>query len=230
MDLLAHRAFVVAAHPDDDAIGCGGLIATIARGGGTVNVAYLSDGRASHPGSVRFPPERVAELRALEALDALAQLGVRQVPYFFGLHDGELSHLDPRAFAHAVTRLTELLARDRPDAVFAPWRRDPHPDHVAAAAIARAAVATLHTPPPLVEYEVWLSVRGDDRDRPQPGEVTQHELALDAATLARKRAAILAHATQTGAVIDDDPGGFRIGEDLLRAWLLPTERFYVAAR
>ncbi len=220
---LPHRLFVVAAHPDDDTIGCGATMSLVVDAGGSSRVTYLSDGSRSHPGSRRFSPARVAKLRADEARAALAILAVREEPSFYGLHDGTLASLDPDTRAHTIERLAHDITAFSPDVVLAPWLRDPHPDHMACAAIAGEAVSSLERRPKLWWYEVWLPIRGSDLDRPRPHEAITHTIALDPAIRERKRRALLAHATQTTDLIDDDPGGFRIDDALVARWIGPHE-------
>jgi LmbE family N-acetylglucosaminyl deacetylase len=223
---LPTRLFVVAAHPDDDTIGCGGTIALVARCGGAVRVAYVSDGSRSHPGSRRFPPERIATLRAGEARASLAILGVREEPVFFALLDGSLGSLRSTTRAGTVERLAREIAAFDPDLVLAPWQRDPHPDHMAAAALTSDAISSLPSAPQCLSYEVWLPIRGADVDRPTADEAIVHTISLDAEIRQQKRRAVLAHATQTTDLIDDDPDGFRIDESLLARWTGPSEILY----
>ena len=61
---------IVAPHPDDEVLGCGGLLAQV---GGLV--VAVTDGEASHPGSTVHGPGRLAELRRAETAAALAALG-----------------------------------------------------------------------------------------------------------------------------------------------------------
>jgi len=220
------RLFVVAAHPDDDTIGCGGTMALVARSGGAVRVAYVSDGSRSHPGSRRFSPARIAMMRAREARASLAILGVGEEPIFFGLLDGSLSSLVASARAASVERLAREIATFDADMVLAPWRRDPHPDHMAAAALTSDAVSSLPSAPRSLSYEVWLPIRGTDVDRPTVDEAIVHTISLDADVRERKRRALLAHATQTTGLIDDDPDGFRIDETLLARWTGRSEILY----
>lgn len=221
-----HRVFVVAAHSDDDTIGCGGTMSKLARAGASLAVAYLTDGSRSHPGSRRYPPPAIRDLREREAVAALTELGVTCVPEFFGLPDGGLAQLSSAQCEAAGARLASSLASFAPDLVLVPWRRDPHPDHAACAVLARIALARARSRVPVAEYEVWLPIRGTELQRPRPGEVRTCEFALDAEALVRKRAALLEHRSQTSDLIDDDPEGFRIGPELLERWLGPTERFH----
>jgi LmbE family N-acetylglucosaminyl deacetylase len=165
-------------------------------------------------------------MRAREARASLAILGVREEPIFFGLLDGSLASLDASARAATVERLAREIAAFDADMVVAPWRRDPHSDHMAAAALTSDAVSSLPRVPRSLSYEVWLPIRGTDADRPTADEAVVHTISLDADVREQKRRALLAHATQTTALIDDDPDGFRIDEMLLARWTGPSEILY----
>ncbi len=66
---------VLAPHPDDESLGCGGLLAAAASCGRAAAVIFISDGGASHRNSRRYPPRLLRSLREEEALAALAALG-----------------------------------------------------------------------------------------------------------------------------------------------------------
>jgi LmbE family N-acetylglucosaminyl deacetylase len=220
--VLGQRLFVVAAHPDDDAIGCGGAISIVARAGGAVCVSYLTDGSLSHPGSRSFTAEAVRDLREAEAIGALAQLGVGTGPVFFRLPDSGLATLSAEARLQARRRLAAMIEDFQPDLILAPWRRDPHSDHVAAGEIALDAARDANYEGEFAGYQVWLPIRGTAADLPRAFEVRRIGFSIDAAAMAAKRRAILAHRSQTTDLIDD-PSGFRIGEDLLERWVTSIE-------
>jgi LmbE family N-acetylglucosaminyl deacetylase len=231
IDPNARRIFVVAAHPDDDTIGCGGTIAMASESGAKVRVAYLTDGSRSHPGSRRFSAADVAALREAEAVNALAALGVAEAPYFFRIPDSTLGSLGPDVRSHVVSNLSALFRSFAPELVLAPWQRDPHPDHVAAATIARLAFETACVPgSAFAGYDVWLSIRGDCDDAPKPGEAMRSTVELNRRARIAKRRALFAHRSQTSDLIDDDPTGFRITEELAARWLGPQEHFFFPIR
>lgn len=61
------RVTVFAPHPDDESLGCGGLIARLKDEGSLVHVVVMSDGSASNPNSRRYPGPKLAALRQTEA-------------------------------------------------------------------------------------------------------------------------------------------------------------------
>jgi LmbE family N-acetylglucosaminyl deacetylase len=70
------RALILAPHPDDESLGCGGLIAAACEAGQPPIVVILTDGAGSHPHSRRFPPDILRATREAETLAALACLGL----------------------------------------------------------------------------------------------------------------------------------------------------------
>ena len=66
----------VAPHPDDEALGCGGLIATARAEGVDVRLLVISDGVGSHRHSRSHPPARLRALREAETITAATALGL----------------------------------------------------------------------------------------------------------------------------------------------------------
>ena len=86
---LEDRPFIVIApHPDDESLACGGVIAGACRQGLRGKVVIVSDGVGSHPNSKAYPPDRLRALREGEARRAGAELGLRPDDMLFlGLPD-----------------------------------------------------------------------------------------------------------------------------------------------
>ncbi|MGB4018385.1 MAG: PIG-L family deacetylase, partial [Syntrophomonadaceae bacterium] len=68
------RILVLAPHPDDDIIGCGGSIANLTAQGHEVVILYLTSGES---GSLEMDPAQLARTREEEARRAGQLLGVR---------------------------------------------------------------------------------------------------------------------------------------------------------
>ena len=215
---------ILAPHPDDESISCGGAIRLLRDAGIPVRVVFVSDGSGSHPSSRRYPAEALRALREREALEALAILGVaRDDARFLGQPDRFVPAQDEPNFADAVAALVATLASPwTPTTILVPWRRDPHGDHRATWQIATAAVDRLPARPRIVEYPVWVWDIGSPGDYPMSGEVDAWRLDITTAIPA-KRAAIDAHRSQTADLIDDDPEGFRLPEALLARAARPWE-------
>jgi len=223
--LAAKRISVVAPHPDDDAIGCGGTLFRAVAGGADVAVVYVTDGSASHPRSKRFPPHVLRDVREREARAGLRALGIAAEPAFLRVRDGTAGDLRGRARERVVRALADSLVASRCEVVFGPWPGEPHPDHAAAARLLESALALCPRPPELWTYAVWLDEFGSPDGRPT-ADVPFVEFPLDTHERAAKRAAILAHRSQTSDLIDDDPEGFRISPELLERWVCRAERFW----
>ncbi|SDK64746.1 N-acetylglucosaminyl deacetylase, LmbE family [Cryobacterium psychrotolerans] len=149
------RLVVVAAHPDDETLGAGGLIARAARAGVPVTVVVLSNGEASHPGSTTHSRKRLSALRRREVASAVAALAPGARLCLLDLPDGALAEHGEEA-ARAVAA---ELGPGGPGAwIVAPWQADGHPDHAAAGAAAHAAnrlAAALGAPARVFEYPIW---------------------------------------------------------------------------
>jgi LmbE family N-acetylglucosaminyl deacetylase len=125
-------------------------------------------------------------------------------------------------FTHAVTCVRAAARAADAGSVFVTWRHDPHCDHQAAFAIARAAVLGLQGAR-LYAYPVWGWTLADETllDEPEPigGQ-------LDIGPyLVRKRRAIQAHRSQMTGLIEDDPVGFQLPPALLAQFDQPRETF-----
>ncbi len=165
------KLLVVAPHPDDDALACGGTIARLHAGGARVRIVYVTDGSASHLGSRAFPPPRLARLRAREAHEAARALGIgTESLRFWRERDAALSG-DVTAHARLVRRFARELDRFRPTVVLSPWIREPHADHAVCAHAVREGLARTRHAPILYEYPVWLGRFGDaDAGAPRQSE------------------------------------------------------------
>lgn len=147
----ASRVLALAAHPDDETIGCGATLVQLARMGATVDVVSITDGGASLGSGVA--PADLAARRRGELTAACRVLGARE-PHFLGLEDGRVAH----TWEEAVPPLVALLRKLRPQIVFTPWPFDDHPDH---RAVTRALARALQVAGGDVEiwcYEVWSAL------------------------------------------------------------------------
>lgn len=224
---------VIAPHPDDESIGCGGLLAECAARGRPVRVEVLTDGTGSHPGSPSFPPPRLAALRREETRAAVAALGLdpdRDLA-FLGLPDTAVPSRGA-AFDAALADLLRLAERDEaPAAVFTTWGHDSHADHKAARALAGALARALPSRPKLFAYPVWgwaFAHPVPDFPLPPEPDLSEPLRGVRLSTqqhLAAKRRAVAAHRSQTTDLIADDPRGFRLPREALALWFRPFEVF-----
>jgi LmbE family N-acetylglucosaminyl deacetylase len=215
---------VLAPHPDDESLGCGGLIAACCAEGRPPLVVILTDGSMSHPTSRQYPPAKLARLRESEAARAVDILGLpAERLIFLREQDASAPHRGP-AFDRLLHRLPELVQAFGCSAILMPWRHDPHPDHEAAALIggATARITGIRQ----LEFPIWGWTLPDDA---LIEDVTKPGWRLDvSAHLSAKRRAIAAHASQYGRLITDDPAGFALPEALLHACQVSWETYLLS--
>lgn len=217
---------VVAPHPDDETLGCGGMIAALSARGQTVHTVFVTDGGASHPRSALWPRPRLCALREAEAAEALALLGAGAQPRsFLRLADAGMPARGEPRHAAALDAFAGIVRSLRPATAFLPWRRDPHCDHRASRELAIEAFAAGGIAPEIFEYAIWLDELGAPCDRPQPGEMERVELSLGD-WLSRKQRAIRAHRSQLGEVVSDDPSGFALSCETLHRLVSPLETYW----
>jgi LmbE family N-acetylglucosaminyl deacetylase/glycosyltransferase involved in cell wall biosynthesis len=116
--LRGERLLVLAPHPDDEVIACGGLVALHLREGRTVRVVVATDGAQAGAADVRQRESR----RALDRLGDGAELA------FLGFPDRGLDD-------DLAPRLREELLAFRPDLILVPAPIEIHPDHYALARV-----------------------------------------------------------------------------------------------
>ncbi len=212
---------VVAPHPDDESLGCGGLIAAARAEGRDVRLVVVSDGCGSHTHSALYPPAHLRDLREAETLRAVAVLGMEPgAVTFLRLPDAHVPSEGPQAEAAASAVISAAGACEA-GAVFVTWRHDPHCDHKASAAI--VALARSRMPGVRIyEYPVWGWTLPPETEVGAPPE----GLCLDvSAYSATKAKAVAAHESQTTNLIHDDPTGFRLEPEMIARLCGPRERF-----
>lgn len=216
---------VVAPHPDDESLGCGGAIALLKQLSCTVRVLVISDGTLSHPNSRAFPTATLAALRQQEALTALSILGVEaENVTFLRLKDGSVPINCASEFDTAIALVRDYLTSFTPVTIFLPWRHDPHADHRASWELVCTAIADLHISPRLLEYPIWDWDSSQRGDAPDPDGVKAWRLDIST-VLPQKLQAIAAHRSQTTDLIDDDPQGFRLTSEMLAHFAHPWELY-----
>jgi LmbE family N-acetylglucosaminyl deacetylase len=222
-DALDNRPFIVVApHPDDESLGCGGLIADACRQGVRGKVVIVSDGAGSHPNSKTYPTERLASLRKDEARQAGAELGLRpEEMIFLGLPDRFVPHEGDEA-ERAIEAIVNCATEIDAGSLLVSWRHDPHCDHEASYRIAREAQRCMGKVK-LLEYVVW------GHTLPPSTQVdpirSGFRISIDREAMEKKRRAIFAHRSQMTTLIDDDPGGFLFSQINLAHFELPYEFF-----
>jgi LmbE family N-acetylglucosaminyl deacetylase len=212
---------ILAPHPDDESLGCGGLIAQACSAGHDIRVAILTDGTMSHPNSRAFPAARLEALRQAEATEALATLGLPTERVLFLRYKDAAAPRWGKPLRDAGDRLAGVLRDHRVGTVIASWRHDPHCDHLAAHRI--AARASRLTGARHLSYAVWGWTLPPARVLPR---TVVRGWRLDVtSSLAVKRQAVDCHNSQMTGLIDDDPDGFTVPPNLLDLCNRPFETY-----
>ncbi len=114
------KLLVIAPHPDDDVIGCGGTIARCIAQGSQAAIVYMTSGEA---GSLGCSPAELSALREEEATSAAALLGVRDL-VFLRQADGYIAWNQK-----LVEALVSIIRSRRPSMVFLPHSGEAVRDH-----------------------------------------------------------------------------------------------------
>ncbi|HSB98054.1 MAG TPA: PIG-L family deacetylase, partial [Spongiibacteraceae bacterium] len=185
---MGRRIVVIAPHPDDEVLGCGGILAAAAERNNPVALIAVTDGEACYPASPNCTAQQLAAIRRAESMEGLRRLGLLPTEIKrLGVPDGEIEK-------HAgllAQRLQHLLRPD--DVVITTWRFDGHSDHDTvgqiAAEVADARAATL------LEMPIW-AWHTPPRMRERLLDVKVQHLALTTRWDVRKKYALAAYASQ----------------------------------
>ena len=140
MDFKPLRLMCVLAHPDDESLATGGVLARYAAAGVQTYLIMATRGQRGWPGpAATYPgPQKLGQMREAELRAAARVLGLREV-IFLDYQDGEL---DRANFDQALAGIVTQLRRVRPDVVvtFDPNGMYGHPDHIAISQLSTTAV------------------------------------------------------------------------------------------
>lgn len=140
---------VLAPHPDDEIIGCGGTLLSLVAAGARLTVLYVTDGAAS-AGLADQLENRKRTQRLEEARVVAAAAGFSQALFW-----GE-DNRDFRFTPELATRLASLIAELGPELIFTPSVTDIHGDHATVGRILAKALAGSPASGAMVaQYEVW---------------------------------------------------------------------------
>ncbi|MBN2094593.1 MAG: PIG-L family deacetylase [Candidatus Aenigmarchaeota archaeon] len=146
------RALFFSPHPDDSAIGVGGIIAKLTKKGWQAGYVYTTDGRH---GSDTLSPEETLKVRALEAKAERDIFGIKE-HWSLEIEDGTLSKLNDFGQKEAVSRIEEIILKFRPDVVFIPSYSDRHSDHRSTHDLVMKALSKKGKDVLVVKYQVWF--------------------------------------------------------------------------
>ncbi|HVF99223.1 MAG TPA: PIG-L family deacetylase [Chloroflexia bacterium] len=161
----ALKLMCILAHPDDESLGTGGIVAKYSAEGVETYLVTATRGEHGWSGPAEdYPgPEALGRVREGELRVAAEVLGLRDVA-FLGYEDGYLDRADP---ATVTAQIAAHIRRVRPQVVvtFEPSGAYGHPDHIAICQFSIAAVVAAADPSfsPLPEALARPELRAWDR-------------------------------------------------------------------
>ena len=171
------NVLVIAPHPDDEAIGCGGTLCNHSARGDRIIAVFLTSGEL---GLKKLPRDRAWKIRESEAARSQRILGIAAT-HFLRLPDWYLG----KQIRNAAKLLRPVLKREKPGIIYLPHPAEWHPDHQATLRIVRAAFRGCGLPVPAIRaYEVWTPI------------TEPHHIEDITKTMARKLRAVRAHRSQ----------------------------------
>lgn len=129
LDLEQHfpkssRVLILAPHPDDEILGCAGLMQKLLELQRNIVLVAVTNGTGSHPDSTLYTEEQLNQIRPAESKAALKILNIQNIQRIaFNLQDGAI------AISHAefYTQLEQLIEPN--DILITTYEKDGHPDH-----------------------------------------------------------------------------------------------------
>lgn len=182
---MKKNTLIIAAHPDDEVLGCGGTIAKLANEGVLVHVAFLADGVFSRKNGQKDQQKELNDRRAA-AQQACDILGVKSIS--FG--DFPDNKMDVGPLLDIVKAVEELISKHQPETLFTHHCGDVNIDHrrIHEAVVAACRPQKGHPVKKLLAFEVASST---EWQLPHSGPVFLPNYFVDISnTLDKKLAAL----------------------------------------
>ncbi len=152
-DDMGDNILLIAPHPDDEIIGCGGLIQRYTSGK-CVNVVILTGGGASHHGCCEATADDIKRERRNMAQKINAEIGLpKGCLHLLDFEDGNIS----AGNAVEEAKLLSIIQNIKPDAILFPIQQgEGWSDHIAAGDIVKRLISAHSIKVQLYEYCVWF--------------------------------------------------------------------------
>ncbi len=121
--ITADKVLVLAPHPDDDVLGCGGLLAELSEAGAKIKAVYFTDGSRGNR-EAKFSENLIAQ-REEESVEAGKVLKISEQKFL------RLPHNSLKSSIELAAIIRKEIEFDKPDLILAPSFEEPHPDHLA---------------------------------------------------------------------------------------------------
>ena len=142
---------IIAPHPDDEILGCAGLIQKSLAEGHHVNVIIMSGGGKSHSGCCNITADELVRNRRKLSKEAAKIIGLPDKNmHFLDYHDGDIDYEDEE-----TNRLMGLISDINPGVIFIPHKGEGWRDHIQTAEIVKKLVARNESVC-IYEYCVWF--------------------------------------------------------------------------
>jgi len=212
------RVVVVAPHPDDEALGCAGLLMELAQAGHAILLIAVSDGEGSHDTASILSADLLTHLRPAETVAALGVLDLLQIDIM------RANIPDSRVGEHRLKLRDLLLAYVQSgDTLLTSWHLDGHPDHEAVGDVCRDVGRS--TGCHVLEVPVWLWHWRQPDDVGIPWQRAR-KLMLAGEQVQRKARALQCYRSQLEADLSTGNAAV-IGDDVLAHFLRPYEIYFV---
>ncbi len=144
------KVCIIAPHPDDETLGCGGVIKKMLNKGIQVELILVTDGSSGGKA------DNLADIRIGEFHQAKEILGITKL-YYLGYKDGQLDQY----YLPLMKSLNEILGVMNPKVIFIPYIFDYSIDHLITY---KASIETLKsfTHIEAFMYEVWTPILNPD--------------------------------------------------------------------
>jgi LmbE family N-acetylglucosaminyl deacetylase len=171
---------VIAPHPDDESIGCGGTICLHTDRGDRVTTVFLTSGEIALK---HLPREEAWQIRETEAAAAAEVLGIARLN-FLRQPDWFVNEMIEETGA----MLHPIIEEEQPEIIYLPHERESIPDHEVSLAIVRSALSRIELSSKinLMTYEVWTPLSEYDHIE----DITS--------VMSRKMKALWCHRSQIG--------------------------------
>lgn len=147
---LTDNIVIIAPHPDDEVMGCAGLIQKLVEYGTPPHLIIMAGGEGSHRGCCDTSEEAIVDARRELTLKSAKILGIPESHIFFLDYPDE--HV---SIGHSETeKLRKLLAEIQPKTLFVPHWGEGMPDHLQTAEIVKDLMKDKNIY--IYEYCVWM--------------------------------------------------------------------------
>ncbi len=150
------KTLVVAPHPQDEALGCGGAITLLRQYGFDVKILYITHGHVNHMADQVIPKALIREIKEKETAGALHSMGLTgQDAAYLRIQDQLVPAKGEPGFEEVSRLCLNELEAFSPDTVVIPCRYHHYDDHYASWQVMQQALDQLPYAANRVEYMIW---------------------------------------------------------------------------